>query len=173
MGGIWYVSFFSSFDLLRVARLLGENGVRLRCKLRSKNGSLLNRLRERRFGSVPELSNTVYNPSSRQLITRPDKGSGTVVIDKTDHITRMESIIGDTTKLKETGPVSTCDRTIQQERSLQGCLLRMKKSSKISDEVYSRIRPVGAVLPRLYGLPKTHKVLPIPLTPILSTVRSA
>ena len=69
-------------------------------------------------------------------------------MDKADYITRMENIIGDTTKFKEIGPVPTCSRTFQQERFLQGCLLRLRKSSKISDVVYSRPRPMGTVRPR-------------------------
>ena len=52
-------------------------------------------------------------------------------MNKSDYISRMEVIIGDKTKFHEIGPVSLCDRTAQHERSLQVCLLRMRKSEKV------------------------------------------
>ena len=54
----------SFFDVLRVGRLLGENGVRLCNRLRTKNDRLSNLLYERRSGACAELSNTACNLSS-------------------------------------------------------------------------------------------------------------
>nr|CAH8842106.1 unnamed protein product [Trichobilharzia regenti] len=42
----------------------------------------------------------------------------------------------------------------------------MKASQLISGDIYDQIRPTGSIIPRLYGLPKVHKV-GLPLRPIL------
>ena len=76
-------------------------------------------------------------------------------------------ILGQEEKFQRLGPVESNDRTIQQERALQAYLLRQNKAGHITDEVYTRIRPVGATRPRMYGVPKVHKQ-GVPLRPILS-----
>ena len=50
-------------------------------------------------------------------------------------------------------------------------LRKAPKENRLSSEVHDRIRPVGSQRPRLYGLPKTHKVN-VPLRPILSMIGS-
>ena len=60
-------AFLSFFDKCRVARLLGENGCRLRSKIRASNEGLLASLRAKRFGTPGGLRNTVSNLSSRDL----------------------------------------------------------------------------------------------------------
>ena len=107
------------------------------------------------------------------VITRPDKGAGTVLMDKADYIAKMMTILGDETKFECLGPCKDHDRTGQNERALQTFLLRQHKAGEISKDVYERIRPTGSVRPRMYGLPKVHKPKPIPLRPILSMVGSA
>ena len=107
------------------------------------------------------------------IITRPDKGNGTVLMNKTDYIARMMEILGDETKFECLGGCDKHDRTGQIERALQAYLLQQRKAGEISNEIYDRIRPTGSVRPRMYGLPKVHKPKPIPLRPILSMVGSA
>ena len=107
------------------------------------------------------------------VITRPDKGSGTVLLNKADYVSKMMAILGDKSKFKCLGSCDEHDRTGENERALQAFLLRQRNSGKISKDVYERIRPTGSVRPRMYGLPKVHKPEPIPLRPILSMVGSA
>ena len=107
------------------------------------------------------------------VITRPDKGSGTVLMDKEDYICKMMKILDDTSKFKCLGACEGNDNTGQNERALQAFLLRCRNDGKINAEVYDRIRPTGSMRPRMYGLPKVHKQQPIPLRPILSMVGSA
>ena len=107
------------------------------------------------------------------VITRPDKGAGTVVMDTVDYTAKMLQILNDTSKFEYLGSCEDNDRTGQHERALQAFLLRQCKQGDISSEVYDRVRPTGSLRPRMYGLPKVHKAKPIPLRPILSMVGSA
>ena len=107
------------------------------------------------------------------VITRPDKGSGTVLLNKADKISKMMAIVGDKSKLKCLRSCDEHNRNGENERALQAFLLWPRNSCKISKDVYERIRPTGSVRPRMYRLPKVHKPEPIPLRPILSVVGSA
>ena len=91
------------------------------------------------------------------VITRPDKGNGVVILNKKDYVKKMHIILGQEGKFQHLGPVEDNDRTVQQERALQAYLLRQRKAGHITEEVYVRIRPVGATRPRMYGGPKVHK----------------
>ena len=105
------------------------------------------------------------------IITRPDKGSGVVLLNRKDYIAKMGDILSDTTKFMKIGSVENHDRTLQQERALQAFLLRAQKSKDLPKAVYDRIRPVGATRPRMYGVPKIHKK-DNPLRPILSMINA-
>ena len=135
------------------------------------------------------------------IITKPDKGSGVVLMDRTDYVAKMHKIIDDTTKFEHLGPIDTHDKTEKRENDLKKflktlywkednntktdgakCNNKKRKNSKqnnknrntlqLSENEYNFIRPVGSQRPRLYGLPKTHKT-GTPLRPILSLVGSA
>ena len=105
-------------------------------------------------------------------ITKPDKGSGVVILNKSDYTNKMNNILHDETKFKRVGPASTCDNTAAIKSRLQKRLLELFKAKLIPEEVYRFIRPTGSQRPRMYGLPKTHKP-EVPLRPILSMTGSA
>ena len=107
------------------------------------------------------------------ILTRPDKGNRTVLINKADCISKMMEIIGDKTKFECLGGCDVHDKTGRNERSLQTYLMRQRNAGEISSEVYVRVGQTGSVHPRMYGLPKVHKPKPTPLRPILSMARSA
>ena len=106
------------------------------------------------------------------IITKPDKGSGVVILDKCDYIAKMNAILQDTQKFQVLGPVDDHDHTSRNEAKLQRYLLDLKKQNYISQATYDDVRPSGSSRPRMYGLPKIHKV-GTPLRPILSMVNSA
>ena len=106
------------------------------------------------------------------LITKPDKRSGVVVVDKSDYIFKMEKILHDTTKFELIGSSYNFDNTAKVESNIQRQLLQLKKDGLLPPSVYKTIRPTGSQRPRLYGLPKTHKE-DLPLRPILSMIGSA
>ena len=53
------------------------------------------------------------------LITKPDKGSGVVILNKSDYVNKMECILSDISKFKLFGPVSEFDKTGKNEAKLQ------------------------------------------------------
>ena len=106
------------------------------------------------------------------VITKPDKGSGTVVLDHSDYVRKMRNIIDDTTKFKHLGASEKCDKTTKHEDILRKFLKDLKGKGELSKHNFELIWPIGSQCPRLYGLPKTHK-RDIPLRPILSLVGSA
>ena len=106
------------------------------------------------------------------LITKPDKGSGVVILNRSDYINKMNSILLDSSKFKCLGSTDDCDNTAKNEARLQRCLLKMVKNNELPKFVYEAIRPTGSQRPRMYGLPKIHKK-EIPCRPILSMIGSA
>ena len=106
------------------------------------------------------------------VITKPDKGSGVVVLNRTDYISKMQSILQDQTKFKMLGPATNTDNTSKIDSRIQRRLLQLHKDNLLPQNLNKRIRPSGSQRPRLYGLPKTHKT-DMPLRPILFMTSSA
>ena len=101
------------------------------------------------------------------LITRPDKGRGVVVLDRSDYIEKLENILSDKTKFK----LLEKDPTISRENALTVLLRQIKSEDYLTKQEYQFIKPVGSVSARLYGLPKVHKTN-TPLRPIVSCINS-
>ena len=106
------------------------------------------------------------------LITKPDKGSGVVIINKKDYVSKMESILNDQSKLCRLGPAPDNDNTVKIESKIQRRLLQMHKDDLLPTGVYEVIRPTGSQRPRMYGLPKIH-MKDVPFRPMLSMTGSA
>lgn len=118
-------------------------------------------------------------------ILKPDKGSGAVILNTGDYISKMENILNDESKFTTIGPAEIYDKTSTTERKLQKFLLKLTKDEELlpngkkrkvmrqlTEADYKAIRPTGSQRPRLYGLPKVHKN-DVPLRPILSMINSA
>jgi len=106
------------------------------------------------------------------LITKPDKGVGVVILNKNEYKDKMKTILNDTTKFLDLGPVTNNDNTSKTEILIQRRLLQLSKEKLISKTEYKAIRPTGSQRLRMYGLPKTHKK-GVPLRPFLSMTGSA
>ena len=106
------------------------------------------------------------------VITRPDKGNGVVILNKSDYLKMMYSIVNDTTKFQKL----SSDMTLLREGQLQRFLLTLKKKGFFSDTDYVKVYPVGSSVARIYGLPKTHKLKSnadtLKLRPIVSCIKS-
>ncbi len=110
--------------------------------------------------------------NSEIVVTKPDKGSGLVILDRVDYVAKMLTILDDRSKFTKIGLVEEgFDNTDKIEESFQRRFLRLLNQGKISQATYAAIRPTGSQRPKLYGLPKTHKQ-DIPLRPILSMIGS-
>ena len=104
---------------------------------------------------------------------KSDKGSGVVILDRVDYVTKMEDIISDSTKFKLAGnqDVYGISRTI--ERRVRDYLRTyVKKPGHITDEQYTKLYPNGSHIGVMYGLPKVHKP-GTPVRPICSAVGTA
>ena len=106
------------------------------------------------------------------VITKPDKGSGVVVLDKTEYLRLLsEASINDTSKFcavplekpKTRGrPPKHYHPLLQKEKILDSIVRRILPKT-IADSV----SPSGSRLAHLHGLPKTHKEQ-LAMKPILS-----
>ena len=113
------------------------------------------------------LRNLLTNPDI--LLTRPDKGSGIVIMNKRDYVDKIESMLSDTTKFQHLPNYK--DHSNNIELDITSLLKNLKEKGDISSQTYETIRPTGSWTPRLYGLPKIHKP-GLPMRPILDMTNS-
>ena len=107
--------------------------------------------------------------NSDLVIVRPDKGSGVVVLNKTDYVRKMNSVLEDTSKFEWMQDLDGFSLVRKLEQNMRKLLLSLKKRKFLSSDLYERLYPNGSSVGRLYGLPKVHKE-GVPLRPILSAV---
>jgi len=101
-------------------------------------------------------------------ISRPDKGNGTVIMNRSEYIQKMDTILNDSSKFCLIDEDSY--RVIQRlESNLNKTLLTLHKLHKLDKPSYDSIRATGSLPGKLYGLPKIHKAN-VPLRPILSAL---
>ena len=101
------------------------------------------------------------------MITRPDKGRGVVIMDRSDYVSKMQTILQDPSTFT---PLDH-DPTIANENRVTRLLLRLKKERYITQADYNLARPIGSRAARLYGLPKLHKPNH-PLRPVMSATKT-
>ena len=85
-----------------------------------------------------------------KVILRPDKGSGTIILNRDEYIKKLSDIISDTSKFKQL----SADPTLLRE----GFLRKLKNKHFFTKEVYDKIYPSGSKPASIYGLPKIHKL---------------
>ena len=73
--------------------------------------------------------------SKDNLILRPDKGCGTVILDREEYVKKIYAIINDTSKFKKL----SSDPTILREGQLQRFLRTLKNKGFFTDESYDKI----------------------------------
>ena len=73
------------------------------------------------------------------LITKPDKGAGIVILNKNNYNDKMKTILNDTTKFCDLGPVTNKDNIAKIESQIQRWLLQLRKEYLISKQVYEAI----------------------------------
>ena len=83
----------------------------------------------------------------------------------------MAPILDDRSKFEQLGPVMAHDRTLIREKQLVKHLKMLKDTKEISASECLRVKPIGSVRPRMYGVPKIHKQC-CPLRSILFTTGS-
>ena len=113
------------------------------------------------------------------IITRPDKGNGVVIMNRSDYHDAIMRIINDTSKFARRdrlcGKKNDKDITEFREGQLQTFLYSLKTKELIDENVYEKIRPKGSHPARIYGLPKVHKLkgnIPNELPPVRPIIDS-
>ena len=134
------------------------------CKIIPNDNSLIN---------TREIVEAVRKLKSNDsiTITKPDKGSGIVIMNKNDYMDKMKTILEDESKFIKLGPVSDFDNILKIEKKINAVFKRLVSSEELSQAIVDDLKPVGSMRPRLYGLPKLHKP-DKPLRPILSMINS-
>ena len=110
------------------------------------------------------LKNLSNNPDI--IITRPDKGRGTVILNKNDYLQKMDDILKDDTKFTKIGN-PTFQPIFKLEDKINRLLKGFKDEKIITESTYQDLYSSGSSYGALYGLPKIHKES-IPLRPILA-----
>ena len=101
---------------------------------------------------------------SSKVILTADKGVALVIMDKPDYNTKAQELLNDKKTYKE---INT-DLTNKLKTKLISLLKKIKAEGGIEEQLYKKMYPTGAVVPKFYGLPKIHK-RDIPLRPIVSS----
>ena len=90
------------------------------------------------------------------IVSKPDKGKGVVILDRSQYVSSMEKIIADKTKFKRIDePIDKF--TTRIEDKINNFLRKLKNSGNLSDAIYKRLYVSGSGPGILYGLPKIHK----------------
>ena len=101
------------------------------------------------------------------VICKPDKGTGVVILNKEDYISKMNSILQDDSKFS----LSDHDlykTLLKYEDKNNRIVDQLFKDKIIDEETKKRLKSSGSRPGVMYGLPKIHKS-GVPMRPILST----
>jgi hypothetical protein len=104
------------------------------------------------------------------VVLKPDKGDGVVVMDRSTYNTKLKDVIDGTGKFSQC--LQQNDQTSDLEDELSVTLDHLINSGHVTKQTKSELIQPGSSIPRLYGLPKTHKTS-LSMRPILSMVGSA
>ena len=96
-------------------------------------------------------------------ILKADKDNATVVLDRVEYDNKVLALLNTQTYIE-----LKSDPTARIERKICSKLSDLKKSDKLSQKVYDRLRPCATVCPKIYGLPRIHKP-DVPLRPIVAS----
>ena len=86
-------------------------------------------------------------------ILKPDKGNGTVILNRSDYIKSLRTIFDHKSKFTRLNE----DPTSARLNTLHNYLLTLRKRNEISESEFRFMRPKTASFGRAYGMPKTHK----------------
>ena len=130
---------------------------------------------ERKNMSPPKMLLRSINQLKKRddiVITKPDKGTGVVVMDKCEYMKLLnEASINNTEKFKSVSlerpkargrPAKHYHPLLSKEKELENAIRKI-----LPKEIADSICPKGSRLAHLYGLPKTHKPQ-LAMRPILS-----
>lgn len=103
------------------------------------------------------------------IICKPDKGNSVVLLDRSDYVSKVDSVLSDGRKFSFDN--SNKDRTASIEMDVTRQIKHLRSDDLIDEDLSKLLMPIGSTLPKLYGLPKIHKK-DCPVRPILSMCNS-
>ena len=106
---------------------------------------------------------------NKDIIMKPDKGNGVVILDRKLYNNAIEEIISDSSKFEKLNE----DPTLKREASLQRFLRKLKQKNFFNETEYDKLYPSGSAPARIYGTPKMHKVYSSDSFPKLRSVVSS
>ena len=87
------------------------------------------------------------------VISKPDKGNGIVLINKSEYNLVMKKLFSDRSKFK----LIQKDPTVTRLKTVHYYVSTLFKRNKTSEEGKKQLRPMAGELGRAHGLPRTHK----------------
>nr|VZI32915.1 unnamed protein product [Spirometra erinaceieuropaei] len=130
--------------------------------IRQRVASLIISHRPRRTITSAELKAIRELKNDEEIVNVPaDKGRATVVLDKSEYVTKAQELLNDNQSYKvvDTDPMKTLVGKINKS------LNQMRNQKAVSERDWRQMKPQDAALARFYGLPKIHKPI-VPLRPI-------
>ena len=128
------------------------------------------------WNSCPLVATLRRSKRSDIVITKPNKGSGVVVMDKSEYLRLLsEASINDSNKFRAVPLERPSGKgrsptyyhpLLQKEKELESIIRRI-----LLKPIADTVRPTGLRLAHLYGLPKTHKDR-LAMRPILSATQT-
>ena len=100
------------------------------------------------------------------IITKPDKGNGTVILERQDYIRKMMDLINDPINFKKLD-VDIYKQIIKLERKNNRLVDKMVADGVVTSLQGNKLKSRGSRPGVMYGLPKVHKQN-VPMRPILS-----
>ena len=105
------------------------------------------------------------------IITRPDKGKGTVILNRDEYKQKVENILSDESKFRNIGDPDFTT-IFRMEDKINRFLKFLKDKNIISNDTYNDLYSTGASYGIMYGLPKIHKDN-TPMRPILTSYNTS
>ena len=91
------------------------------------------------------------------VICRPDKGTGVVLMDKTEYINKMSTILEAPDKFQLIDSDNWLTHTLRQEDKVNRVINKFKRDGIISESLARTLTVSGTNPGTMYGLPKVHK----------------
>ena len=103
------------------------------------------------------------------IICKPDKGRGTVILDKANYVEKMNVILNEQNNFEKLSYQEFPKHTLNLEDRANRPIKDMKNKGTISENEYKSLYITGGGPGIMYGLPKTHKPN-IPMKPVVSSI---
>ena len=103
------------------------------------------------------------------IICKPDKGRGTVILDKANYVEKMNVILNEQNNFEKLSYQEFPKHALNLEDRANRLIKDMKNQGTISENEYKSLYVTGGGPGIMYGLPKTHKPN-IPMRPVVSSI---